>query len=283
MDSFTAHLFTAQIVHRLAIIAPLLTAALAVAGSPRPARADTKTAEIKTETIEYKDGDTVCKGFLARPDVDKQLPCVIVFPEWWGQTDYPRNRAKQLAELGYVAFAADLYGNGQTADDAPGATALSSALYKDRAKFRARAAAALTAVTSMKEVNSDKVVAIGYCFGGTAALELARSGADIAGVVAFHSNLATPNPADAKNIKAKILVINGGDDAFCTADAKQAFEKEMRDAKVDWTLVDLGNAVHAFTNPDADRHNIPNIKYNAKADKQSWEMLKQFLTDLFAQ
>jgi dienelactone hydrolase len=276
MDIQMTHLLGTQLFVRLGLLLPFLAAFLAL---PIGARAD-----IKSQTIEYKDGDLTCKGFIAYPAIlPKPGPAILIFPEWWGQTDYPRSRAQQLAALGYVAFCADMYGNDKTADDAAGATTLSRPFYTDRNLMRTRAAAALSALVSntVAPVDPAKVVAIGYCFGGTNALELGRSGADLAGIVAFHAGLSTPNPDDAKNIKGRVLALNGGDDAFVKPEERQAFEKEMRDAGVDWVMVDLGGAVHAFSNPEADKHNIPNIKYNEKADKRSFQMLKDFLTDLF--
>jgi dienelactone hydrolase len=276
MDIQTTHLLSTHLFSRLALLAPFIAVAFAL---PTAAK-----AQIKTQFVDYKDGSLSCKGFIAYPaNLTKPSAAILIFPEWWGQTDYPRSRAQQLAQLGYVAFCADMYGNGKTADDAAGATALSKPFYSDRSLMRTRAAAALSALVnnSIAPVDPAKVVAIGYCFGGTNALELGRSGANLAGIVAFHAGLSTPNPDDAKNIKGRVLVLNGGDDAFVKPSEREAFEKEMRDANVDWVLVDLGGAVHAYSNPEADKHNIPNIKYNEKADKRSFQMLKDFLSDLF--
>jgi dienelactone hydrolase len=276
MDIQITHLLNGQLVYRFALLFPLMAAALAL---PTAARAD-----IKTQTVDYKDGDLTCKGFIAYPaTLTKPGAAILIFPEWWGQTDYPRGRARQLAEMGYVAFCADMYGDGKTTDSAAEATALTKPFYTDRGLMRIRAAAALSALVSntIAPVDASKVVAIGYCFGGTNALELGRSGATLAGIVAFHAGLSTPNPDDAKNIKGRVLALNGGDDAFVKPEERQAFEKEMSDAGVDWVMVDLGGAHHAYTNPEADKHGIPNIQYNEKADKRSFQMLKDFLTDLF--
>ena len=246
----------------------------------------TTFAAIKTATIDYKDGDLTCKGYLAYDDaVPGPRPGVLVVPEWWGLTEYPQERAKQLAGLGYVAFVADMYGNGKTTDDAKEAGGLAMPLKGDPAKFRARGDAALKAFRDVGPttggLDPSKVAAIGYCFGGSAVLELARAGENLAGVVSFHGGLSTPAPAKPGDVKAKILVCHGGDDPMVKPAELEGFKKEMADAKVDPQVVVYPGAMHAFSNPDADRHNIPGIKYNEKADKESFEAMKAFLADVF--
>jgi dienelactone hydrolase len=231
----------------------------------------------KGEAIAYKQGDVELEGYLALP-AGTAKGAVIVFHEWWGLGDYERHRADQLAELGYAAFAADVYGKGVRTDDPKKAGELMGAAKKS---FRERAAAGLAAFKASK-AHPEHVAAIGYCMGGSVALELARSGADLRGVVAFHAGLATDNPADAKNIKGKILVCSGGDDGFVPPEQIQAFEKEMRDAHVDWELISYGGAVHAFTNPAADSHGIKGIGYNEKADHRSWKAMQDFFAEIFS-
>ena len=172
-------------------------------------------AAVKTEDVRYKVGDTEFHGFLAYDDAatDKR-PGVLVAPEWWGLNDYAKGRAKQLAGLGYVALAMDPYGGGKIAADPNEAGTWAGALKKDPKTLRERAGAALDLLKKNEHVDPSKVAAIGYCFGGTTVLELARGGADLAGVVTFHGALATPEPAEKGKIKAQLLIEHGGDDPF---------------------------------------------------------------------
>lgn len=239
-------------------------------------------AEIKTEAVDYKQGDTSLKGYLAYDDaLQGQRPGVVIYPEWWGLTDYPKHRAEQLAKLGYIAFAADLYGDGKTTDDPKEATALSGELYKNPRVLRDRAGAALDTLRKQKGVDPSKVAAIGYCFGGTTALELARDGGDVACVVTFHAGLDPLAAAEDKTapIKPKILVCTGADDAFVPPEKVTAFEKEMDVRKADWELNVYAHAVHAFTNPDAGKYGMKNIAYNAEADRRSWKAMEDFFAE----
>lgn len=243
-------------------------------------------AAIRSETVEYKQGDATLEGYLAYDDAIKGArPGVLVVHEWWGINDYIRKRTEQLAALGYTAFAADIYGKGNRAKTREEAMALAGKFRSgnDRALLRARANAALDVLKKNPMVDPKRIAAIGYCFGGTAALELARSGADVAGVVSFHGGLATPNPDDAKNVKAKVLVLTGADDPSVKPEQVMAFEDEMRKAGVDWYLVSYSNAVHGFTNPDNGTDNSRGAAYNEKADKRSWEAMKDFFEEIFKQ
>ncbi|HEX5243451.1 MAG TPA: dienelactone hydrolase family protein, partial [Tepidisphaeraceae bacterium] len=205
---------------------------------------------IHTETVKYKAGSIEAEGFLAYDDSKPgKRPGIVVVPEWWGMTDYPKHRAQQLAELGYVAFAADMYGNGMTTDDPNQAGQWSGALRNgDRKELRARVMAALDQLKSNPRVDASKTAAIGYCFGGTTVLELARMGADVRGVVSFHGGLSTQSPAEAGKVKAKVLACHGADDKFESPEEVAAFQDELRKAKVDWQFNIYCNAVHAFTN-----------------------------------
>jgi dienelactone hydrolase len=198
-----------------------------------------------------------------------------------GHNPYVRKRAEQLAELGYVAFALDMYGKGVHVKDAQEAGKMASIYKNDRKLMRARAGAGLSVLVKQKSVDPKNIAAIGYCFGGTTALELARGGAALAGVVSFHGDLATPTPEDAKNIKGKILALHGADDPFVPEKVVEAFEQEMRKGGVDWELVKYGNAVHSFTNPDAGNDNSKGAAYNAKADHRSWQAMKDFFAEIF--
>jgi dienelactone hydrolase len=240
-------------------------------------------AAIKTEAIKYNIGAQEYQGFLAYDDASTaKRPGVLVAPEWWGVTDYAKHRAEQLAALGYVAFALDPYGGGKITNDPKEASQWAGALKADSKELRSRAAVALDLLKKNALVDPTKVAAIGYCFGGTTVLELARSGADLTGVVSFHGGLATKAPATAGTVKAKVLVCHGGDDSFESPEEIAAFQKEMRDAGIDWQMNIYGGAVHAFTNPDADKHGIKGIAYNEKADKRSWEAMKKFLAEIFS-
>jgi dienelactone hydrolase len=237
---------------------------------------------LKTQVIEYKDGDVTCEGYLAYDDaITGPRPGVLVVHEWMGLGPYAKMRADKLAQMGYVAFAADIYGKGIRPKNSDEASTQASIYRKDRQLMRRRAQAALQVLADSKLVDRKRVAAIGYCFGGGTVLELARSGADLAGVVSFHGNLDTPNPADAKNIKGKILVQHGGSDPYVPAEQLAAFEKEMADAGVNWQVIVYGGAVHSFTNPDSGTDPSKGAAYNEQADKRSWLAMKQFFDEIF--
>jgi dienelactone hydrolase len=251
--------------------------ALATVSTTSSARAD-----LVTRTVEYQQGDAVLEGYLAYDGGGPaRKPGVLVFPDWTGVGPYVRQRVEQLAALGYVALAADVYGKGIRPDNPRDAGALAGKYKADRALLRARARAGLAELVAQPNVLPGKVAAVGYCFGGTAALELARAGADLAGVVTFHGGLDTPTPADAKDIKAKVLVLHGADDPNVPPAQVAAFEDEMRAAGVDWQLVKYSGAVHSFTNPAAGDDNSKGSAYNARADRRSWQAMKAFFAELF--
>ncbi len=239
-------------------------------------------AAVQIEKIDYEVDGVKLQGKLVYDDaVQGKRPGVLVCPEWWGLDDYTVGRSKQLAEMGYVAFAVDMYGKGVTTNDPAAAGKLAGPLRNDRQSMRRRVNAALDQLKKSDRLDPSKIAAIGYCFGGTTALELARSGAPLVGVVSFHGGLDSPAPEDAKNIHGKILVCTGGDDPMVPAEQVIAFEKEMRDAKVDWQTIAYGGAKHAFTNPAADSHKLEGIAYNAAADHRSWQAMKNFFEEIF--
>lgn len=239
-------------------------------------------AALKTETVTYREGDTTCKGYLAYDDAaDSKRPGVLVVHEWMGLNDYAKKRANQLAEEGYVAFAADIYGKGTQAKDPKQAGGLAAKYKGDRALFRRRVTAALETLRKDPRVDDKKLAAIGYCFGGTGVLELARDGADLAGVVSFHGGLDAPADAEKKKIKAKILVLHGADDPHVPPAQVEAFEREMREAGADWQLNAYGGAVHAFTNPANGTDNSKGAAYNASADLRSWAAMELFFGEIF--
>jgi dienelactone hydrolase len=237
---------------------------------------------IITRNVEYKDGDVVLEGFLAYDNTLKgKLPAVLIVHEWTGIGPYIKKRAEQIAGLGYVAFAIDIYGKGVRPADTDEAGKQAAIYRKDRQLMRRRAIAGLDEVKKFSFVDPSRIAAIGYCFGGGVVLEMARSGADLNGVVSFHGNLDTPNPEDAKNIKAKVLVFQGADDPYVNQEQVIAFENEMRNTKVDWQLIIYGNAVHSFTNPDSGSDPSKGVAYNKQADIRSWQAMRNFFKEIF--
>jgi dienelactone hydrolase len=248
-----------------------------------PALSLAASAAVQHKTVEYKDGDTLLEGYLAWDDAQTMArPGVIVVHEWMGLNDYAKMRADMLAELGYIAFAADIYGKGVRPSNPQEAGAEAGKYRSDRALLRSRMNSALAQLKALPDVDSARVAAIGYCFGGMSVLELARSGADIAGVVSFHGSLDTPNPADAKNIKAKVLVLTGAADPHVPAEQVAALQKELTDAHVDWQLKYFSDAMHAFTNP-ASNNPSGGAQYNERADKRSWQDMLDFFAEIFSE
>ena len=239
-------------------------------------------AEVVGKDVEYTQDKTVLQGYLAYDDSLKgKRPGVLVVHEWTGLGPYVKRRCEQLAKQGYVAFGADIYGKG-VRPQTPQAAGAEAGKYKnDRALLRARVRAALEVLKNHELTDAKRMAAIGYCFGGTAVLELARSGAEIAGVVSFHGGLSSPTPGDAKNIKAKVLALHGADDPNVPPTEVTAFENEMRQGGVDWQLIAYGGAVHSFTDWDAGNDNSRGAAYNERADRRSWEAMKQFFAELF--
>jgi dienelactone hydrolase len=209
-------------------------------------------------------------------------PGILVFPEAFGLGEHAKTSAERLAGLGYIALACDLHGGGQVIEDMEKITGILGPLRENPARIRARAQGGLKALLARPEVDPAHVAAIGYCFGGTMALELARGGADIAGAVGFHGGLATAAPQDAHQIKGKVLVCIGADDPGIDAEQRKKFEEEMRAGKVDWQMNIYGGVVHSFTNPAADRLGRPEFaRYDAKADARSWAEMRAFFSEIF--
>jgi dienelactone hydrolase len=238
-------------------------------------------AAIQSKTIVYQQGEVSLEGVLVWDDaVSGPRPGVLVVHQWLGLTDYEKHRAEMLARLGYVAFCADIYGQGVRPHNVSEAGAEATKYKTDRTLMRARVNAGLEQLKKSELVDPRRVAAIGYCFGGTTVIELARSGAALSGVVSFHGGLDSPTPADGKNIRCPLLICHGADDPFEKPDDLAAFENEMRAAKVDWRLIMYGGAVHSFTQPDPGFVN-PGAHYNEKADKRSWEDMKLFFGEIF--
>ena len=239
--------------------------------------------EVMTQTVEYQDGDTVLEGFVAWDSESPAAPGVLIVHQWMGLTDYEKGRCKQLAELGYVAFALDIYGKDNRPANRGEAGKTAGGFKNDRKLYRQRLNLGLEQLRAVAKVDKKRVAAIGYCFGGTGVLELARSGADINGVVSFHGGLDSPTPADGANIKAKLLICHGADDPFVPADEIEAMKKELNTAKVDWQMIYYADAVHSFTQPMAGTDKSRGAAYNEKADKRSWVAMRSFFDEIFSQ
>jgi len=269
----------------LRIALPLTLVTLAVVGlflaAPHAPAGD---SPLTAETVEYKAGDVTCEGYLVfDPAVKGARPGVLVVHDWMGIGDFAKAKADALARLGYTAFAADIYGKGVRPKDGKEAGGQAGRFKGDRALLRARVTAAFEALVARKDlVDAARVGSIGFCFGGTTVLELARSGAKVAAAVSFHGGLESPTPADAKQITGTVLALHGADDPFVPAAEVAGFQEEMRAAKVDWQLVQYGGAVHSFTNPAAGNDPSKGAAYQALADARSWIAMKACFDEAFA-
>jgi len=238
--------------------------------------------EIVSKPVEYKQGEAVLEGWSVYDDAVKgKRPGVLIVHQWKGLSDYERKRAEMLARLGYNVFAADIYGKGIRPQTLQAAAAEAGKYKNDRALLRERVRAGFAVLKNHELTDGNYIAAIGYCFGGTTVLELARSGATVAGVVSFHGGLSSPTPEDAKNIKAKVLALHGADDPNVPPKEVAAFEDEMRQGGVDWQLIAYGGAVHSFTDWNAGNDNSKGAAYNERADRRSWEAMKQFFAEIF--
>lgn len=234
-------------------------------------------ADIVTKTVDYKDGDVVLEGFLAYDSAGaEKRPVVLVIQDWNGIDDYERMRCRMIASLGYVAFAPDIYGKGVRPKNPQESAAEAGKYYGDNALLRSRLHAALDQARKLPHADPAKIGVIGYCFGGMCALEIARMGADVAGVVSFHGSLTTSAPAKAGAVKAEVLVLHGAADPFVPPADVEAFEKEMKAAGAKFKLVAYPGAVHSFTVKGSESYGMPGVAYDEKADTQSWEEMKTF-------
>jgi len=242
------------------------------------------SAEIKTAVIEYREGDTILEGLHCFDDgLSGKRPAVLIVHDWMGVTEHTKAVAEDIARLGYVAFAADIYGKGIRPSDMQSAAAEAGKYKSDRSLLRKRATAALESLKKDPRTDAQQIAAIGFCFGGTAVLELARTGADIKGAVSFHGGLDSPNPMDGKNIKAKVLVLHGADDPFVKASDISAFQQELRQGGVDWQMMYYGDAVHSFTQKKSGTDKSKGAAYNEPAARRSWLAMKSFFMEIFAQ
>jgi dienelactone hydrolase len=241
-------------------------------------------SSIKEENITYVADGVTMKGFIAYDnDMKGKRPAILVVPEWWGLNDYPKNRARQLASLGYIAMAVDMYGNGKIAADPKEAQALAGTFYQNPRLGKTRLDAAIKRIKEYQQADPARVAAIGYCFGGSVVLNSAKLGSDLIGVVSFHGGLAGVKP-DKNLLKAKILVCHGGSDKFISQHDVDVFKNQLDSVGANYTFKVYPNATHAFTNPEATatgkKFNMP-IEYNPEADKNSWNDMKTFFATLF--
>ena len=248
--------------HRTTSLAAL--AALALAG---PAR-----AAIKTQTVEYKQGDTTLQGFFAWDDAVKaKRPGVLVIHEWWGHNEHARNQAKRLAKAGFVGFALDMYGKGKVTTHPEDAQAFMKEATADAAVMKARFDAALARLKQHPMVNGDEIGAVGYCFGGGVALGMVDAGEDLDAVATFHGAMPKSPPPEGAKLKTHVLIATGGADPMVPPDQAEAFAKELRAAGADVQVVVYPKAKHGFTNPGADKVGMKGLGYDADADKKSWQ------------
>ena len=242
----------------------------------------TAAAEVKTREVEYKQGDTVLQGLIAWNEAVKgKRPGVLVVHEWWGHNEHARRQARRLAEAGYVGFALDMYGKGKVATHPKDAEAFMTEATKDPAVIVARFNAALDQLKQDRHVDSKRIAAIGYCFGGGVVLAMARSGADLDAIASFHGSLSTQQPANKGKIKSRILVLTGAADPMVPPAEVQAFRKEMRAASAKFEVVSYPGAKHSFTNPDADKAGMDALGYNAEADRKSWAAMLAMFRQVF--
>jgi len=238
--------------------------------------------DMKIEALEYEFGGVTFRGELARPDAPSgQRPGVLVVHEGTGITDHAKRRARELAERGFIALAADMYGGGNLAPSVAEGRPRMMALRADLDLLRGRVNAGLAALTAQPGIDSKRLGAIGFCFGGLCVLELARSGADVAGVVSFHGILRTDRPAKPGDIKGRVLACHGSADPFVSAEEVAGFQKELTEAGVDWHLLVNGGAGHGFTNPAATNLGIPGVAYDANAERRSFAAMRDFFDALF--
>lgn len=242
------------------------------------------TPELVQQDIIYRIDTLKMDGFVVYDNkIEGRRPAVLVIPEWWGLNDYAKRRANELAELGYIAMAVDMYGNGQRGADPQAAGALATPFYQNPALAKERFEAALNQLKSYKQTDTTKIGAMGYCFGGAVVLNVARLGQDLKGVVSFHGNLAGV-PADKEKLTANVLVLHGEDDKFVTAEEVAGFKVEMDSVGIPYTFKSYAGSTHAFTNPDAtangEKFQIP-IAYNEAADKAAHAEMRAFFAELF--
>jgi dienelactone hydrolase len=239
-------------------------------------------AKVVTKTIPYTYEGKTLQGYLAYDDAKKgPRPGVLVVHEWWGLNDYAKSRTRQLAEMGYVAFAADMFGDGKTTRDPKEAQAWYSAAVAQPEQLARLSKAGLDVLRKQPQTDVEKMAAIGFCFGGTTVLQLVYAGVPLKAAVTFHGGLVVPDEKQAVKIRAPLLILHGAEDTFIKPETIDGLRKALDAVKVDWYMVTYANAVHAFSNPEADSFKIPGIGYNEKAARRSWNEMQDFFAEQF--
>ena len=239
-------------------------------------------AEVQSKAVAYEDGDDQLTGYMYWDDaIEGKRPGVLVVHEWWGLNDYAKGRAEQLAKLGYVAFAMDMYGSDKVTSHPAQAKEWMSATVSNLVGWRRRAQKGLEMLSAMDITDSTRMAAIGYCFGGATVMQLAYAGADLDAVVSFHGSLPLPQGSEAANIKGRVQIEHGNDDVFIPAERVEAFKAAMNDAGVDLVFHGYDGAVHGFTNDGADEYGMDNLKYDAAADEASWNSMLETFKSVF--
>jgi len=237
-------------------------------------------AEVVTRTVTYEQDGQTFEGYLAYDDaIEGERPGVLLIHEWWGLNDYAKGRARMLADLGYVAFAADMYGEGQVTADPSQASQWAGHLRQRPELWLGRAQLGLEQLKAQPQTDPERLAAIGYCFGGSTVIQLAYANADVDGIVSFHGSL--PTAKEGARIQPRLLICHGAADAFVKPEQLLAFIEALNAAEADWTMIQYGDARHSFTNPGADEYGIDGVAYQHKADVRSWAHMKQFFRQLF--
>ena len=238
---------------------------------------------VVTQTIAYRQNGVNLQGYLAfDSSVKGKRPGVLIVHEWWGLNDYARHRAEQLAALGYVAFALDMYGKNKVTKHPEQAKEFMTQVTKNITTWQQRALAGLNILKNQPNTDPDRIAAIGYCFGGSTVQQLAYSGAKIRGIVSFHGSLLPPPASATQHIKTKFLICDGAADPFNKPEKIPAYITAMDASGIDWRMVIYGHAKHGFTNPDADKYGMPQVSYNRRADLRSWQAMRQFFNEIFS-
>ncbi|MGD9038096.1 MAG: dienelactone hydrolase family protein [Desulfobacteraceae bacterium] len=239
-------------------------------------------AGVVTKNITYQHDGVQLEGYMAYDDsVKGKVPAVLIVHEWWGLNDYARKRAEQLAAMGYVAFALDMYGKGKVTQHPKQAGEWMRQVNSNVSLWKQRALAGLQVLKNEPRTDIGRIAAIGYCFGGATVQQLAYSGAEVEGIVSFHGSLLPPTPDQVKKVKAKFLICHGAADPFVKAETLQNYIATMHKTDLDWQMIMYGGAKHSFTNPDADKAGMAALKYSKSADQRSWSHMKQFFDEIF--
>ncbi|AGA91169.1 dienelactone hydrolase-like enzyme [Thioflavicoccus mobilis 8321] len=242
----------------------------------------TAPAALIKEPVEYQDGDTTLRGYLVYDEaLPHKRPGILIAHEWWGLNDFVRERAERLADLGYVTFALDMYGDGRVTEHSNEASAWMQQMTANQEAWRHRALLGLEILKRHPMVDAERIAAIGFCFGGGTVMQLAYAGADLDGVVSFHGPLTPAANTKPGDIKASILVAHGEDDSFVPSEQIAVFKAALDAAQADWQMIIYGGARHAFTNPNADSYGIDNVRYDPLAAKRSWALMRVFLDEVF--